>query len=58
LKKDKLDEYAVAVTPQVAVSRGADFVVVGRPIINADDPVKAAFEYIDDLRSAEAANGN
>ncbi len=37
-------------TPAEAVNRGADFIVVGRPIIQADDPLKAAEKILDEMR--------
>lgn len=33
-------------TPQEAVSAGADYIVVGRPILTASDPLKAAREIV------------
>lgn len=37
-------------TPCEAVERGADYLVIGRPIIKADDPVRAAREIARELR--------
>jgi orotidine-5'-phosphate decarboxylase len=37
-----VDDHARAATPRQAVADGADLLVVGRPIIRADDPVAAA----------------
>jgi len=36
-------------TPQQAVTRGADYIVVGRPIIQAEDPLDAAKKIISEL---------
>jgi orotidine-5'-phosphate decarboxylase len=36
-------------TPREAVSAGADYIVVGRPITNAADPRSAALRVIDDM---------
>ena len=38
-------------TPREAIERGADYIVVGRPILEAADPVKAAIEIIADIAS-------
>jgi len=38
----KKDDQRRVVTPAMAVERGADYIVVGRPIRDADDPVEAA----------------
>ena len=37
------------VTPSQAIEAGADYVVVGRPIIQADDPEDAAKKIIKEL---------
>ncbi|MAF49558.1 MAG: orotidine-5'-phosphate decarboxylase [Rhodospirillales bacterium] len=39
-------------TPSDAVARGADFLVIGRPITGADDPVAAAEKIGDELANA------
>lgn len=36
-------------TPQQAIQEGADYIVVGRPIINADDPLQAVEKIIAEL---------
>jgi len=38
-------------TPQQAVSAGADVLVIGRPITGAADPVVAARDIADSLKS-------
>jgi orotidine-5'-phosphate decarboxylase len=38
-------------TPAQAIAAGADYLVVGRPIINSVDPIDAAIRIIDDMRS-------
>lgn len=39
-------------TPAEAINRGADYIVVGRPIIEADDPLEAAGMILDEMREA------
>ena len=36
-------------TPKQAISEGADYIVVGRPIIQADDPAQAAKKIIGEM---------
>lgn len=40
--QDAGDDQKRVVTPGFAVSKGADFLVVGRPVTKSDDPVRAA----------------
>ena len=49
---DKGDQKRVA-TPRAAVCAGSDFLVVGRPIVNAVDPYKAAREMREEMRRAD-----
>ncbi len=39
-------------TPAEAINRGADYIVVGRPIIEAEDPLQAAERIIDEMKGA------
>ena len=39
-------------TPAEAIQRGADYIVVGRPIIEADDPLEAAEMILEEMREA------
>lgn len=41
-ENSKADDQKRVMTPKNAVERGADYLVIGRPITNADDPVAAA----------------
>jgi orotidine-5'-phosphate decarboxylase len=45
-------------TPAQAVGRGADYLVVGRPIALADDPVAAARRIIGDMERGAAAHSS
>jgi orotidine-5'-phosphate decarboxylase len=36
-------------TPKQAIAEGADYIVVGRPIIQADDPVEAARKIVEEV---------
>lgn len=48
-KGDQHDQRRV-MTPRAAVRQGVDFIVVGRPIIEAKDPVAAAREIVADMK--------
>ena len=45
----KTDDHARYATPIEMTRLGADYVVVGRPIMEADDPVKAAKRILEEL---------
>ncbi len=47
------DDQNRIVTPYEAVKRGADFLVVGRPITKAADPVQATKEILANMHEAE-----
>lgn len=47
-----LDDHKRAGTPAEAIAAGADYLVVGRPIIKNDDPARAAAAIIENMRSA------
>jgi orotidine-5'-phosphate decarboxylase len=49
---DKPDDQVRVVTPERAVSDGADFIVVGRPIIAAPDPASACREILTRMAGA------
>jgi orotidine-5'-phosphate decarboxylase len=46
------DDQARVSTPSQAIAAGADYLVVGRPVIGAPDPRRAAEEIITDIASA------
>ena len=55
LESDARGDQARVVTPEQAVRAGADFLVVGRPITGARDPVAALAAIRQSLTEASAA---
>lgn len=55
LPEDDPGDQKRVVTPSEAVRAGADYLVVGRPITRAPDPVAAARRFADDMRRGRAA---
>ena len=49
------DDQERITTPDHAIAAGADYIVVGRPITQADDPVAIAQAFIHHIRKAEIA---
>lgn len=49
-----VDDHKRAATPTAAIANGADYLVVGRPIIAAPDPAGAAANIIAQMRTADA----
>src|SRR4030095_8573526 len=43
-------------TPSAAVMAGADYIVVGRPILEASDPARAAQEIVDEMENGVATS--
>ena len=50
----KKDDQSRTATPREAIKAGADFIVVGRPILAAPDPRAAAKEIVDEITAAKA----
>jgi orotidine-5'-phosphate decarboxylase len=50
----KADDQSRTATPREAIKAGADFVVVGRPILAAADPRGAAEEIVDEISAAKS----
>ena len=49
----KADDQVRTATPREAIKAGADFIVVGRPILAAADPRAAAQEIVDEIAAAK-----
>ena len=50
----KKDDQSRTATPREAIKAGADFIVVGRPILTAADPRAAAQELVDEIAAAKS----
>ncbi len=50
----KKDDQARTATPREAIRAGADYIVVGRPILTAPDPRAAAQEIVDEIAAAKS----
>jgi orotidine-5'-phosphate decarboxylase len=48
---DLFDQKRVA-TPLQAIQAGADYIVVGRPILDAPEPARAAQQILDEMESS------
>jgi orotidine-5'-phosphate decarboxylase len=50
---DQSDDQARTATPREAIRAGADFIIVGRPILAAPDPRAAAQSIVDEIAAAK-----
>jgi orotidine-5'-phosphate decarboxylase len=50
---EKQDDQARTATPREAIKAGADFIIVGRPILAAADPRAAAQEIVEEIAAAK-----
>ena len=50
----KKDDQSRTATPREAIRAGADFIVVGRPVLAAADPRAAAQELVDEIAAAKS----
>ncbi len=53
-----VDDHKRAATPAEAILNGADYLIVGRPIIGAPDPATAAESIITEMRAADEKRRN
>ena len=53
-----VDDHKRHATPAQAIARGADYLVVGRPITQSDDPVAAARRIIVDMERGAATHSS
>jgi orotidine-5'-phosphate decarboxylase len=53
-----VDDHKRYATPAQAIARGADYLVVGRPIIHAEDPAAAAARIIADMERGQPHRGS
>jgi orotidine-5'-phosphate decarboxylase len=49
----KRDDQARTATPADAIKAGADFIVVGRPILAAEDPRASAQAIVDEIAASK-----
>ena len=53
---DRQDDQARVTTPARAIRNGSDYLVIGRPIRDADDPVQAALKVAEEIEAAILSN--
>ncbi len=50
--EQELDDQARVNTPATAIANGADYIVVGRPVLNAKNPRQAAYDLMSEIDQA------
>ena len=55
LASDDVGDQKRVATPAAAVNAGANYIVVGRPIVQADNPSEAALKILGEMRAIEEA---
>jgi orotidine-5'-phosphate decarboxylase len=48
-------DQARAATPRAAIAAGADYLVVGRPILDAREPVHLVKQILDEMRTSRSS---
>jgi orotidine-5'-phosphate decarboxylase len=56
-QQDASNDHARSATPRAAIGGGADYIVVGRPIITAGDPRRAVTTYLEGIREGLSDRG-
>ncbi|HRW61330.1 MAG TPA: orotidine 5'-phosphate decarboxylase, partial [Defluviicoccus sp.] len=56
LEGSAMDDQERVMTPEHAIRAGADHIVVGRPITQADDPRATALAFVHHIRDALSLN--
>lgn len=52
-----LDDHKRSATPAQAIAAGADYIVMGRPVIQHDDPAAQALRVVAEMRKGQAQHG-
>jgi orotidine-5'-phosphate decarboxylase len=52
MQADTVQDQKRVMTPGQAINKGADYIVVGRPITQANNPLSAAIKVLEDIKSA------
>ncbi|MCD6407814.1 orotidine-5'-phosphate decarboxylase [bacterium] len=55
--EERKDDQKRVITPSMAVKKGADFIVVGRPVYESENPVKSVERIIKEVKIGEESMG-